>query len=1030
MTLSGLAIKRPVAAAVANILIVILGVSALLNLPVRELPDVDTAEITVGVDYTGAAPDVVDAQITTVVEGAVAGIAGLDSMTSEAERGSSRTVLVFDPSRDIDEAANDVRAAIDGVIEDLPDDAEAPEVEKNDNQSDPVVRLALISDTMSPIELTDYADRFIVDRLARLPGVADVSLFGERAPAMRIWLDMRRMSAHRITVQDVTSALEDNNVELPAGELETPARQIQVLARTRFQTVEEFEELVLRDGARPILLADIATVEPGAESTDSTFRADGRSALGLGVQQQAQANTIAISDAVTAELEAIARTLPAGTSLGITSDEAVFIGASLEKVLHVLAEALVLVVAVIVVFLGSLRAAAVPVVTIPISLFGAVAGLYLAGFTVNLLTMFALILAIGLVVDDAIVVLENIQRRMSEGEDRVTASERGADQVNFAVIATTLVLISVFVPISMMQGEVGRLFSEFGIALAIAVAISGFVALTLCPVLAARLLSRDAAHGRFGRAVERVFGILGTGYRALLSRALRMPIAVLAGAAFLAAASAAFYERLPSELTPPEDRGMFIVHVTAPQGSNLATTDRAARAVEAALEPWREAGVIENTTSIVGRWGELRRAAVIARLAEWDGRDMSQAELIAEVRPKLDAIGAASIRIQTPGGLGVGGRGGLQAMLGGPDIESAAAWGEALVRRMEGWPGFTGVEMEYSPNQPGAVVEIDRRRARDLGLDAATIAQTMQVLIASRGVTEYTQRSRQYPVVLQAEDRGRDNVDDLRGIFVRAGNGELVPLSGFVTLAEVASAPALTRFDRIPSVEIGADMAEGTDLGEAIAFVRQAAAELPAGATLAFDGEAATFLETSGGTRTVFLMAIAIVFLVLAAQFESFVHPFVILVTVPLGLTGAFATLWWAGGSLNVYSQVGLILLVGLMAKNGVLMVEFVNQLRAAGRPLREAVLDGAVLRLRPILMTTIATILGAVPLALATGAGAASRVAIGLVICGGFAFATLLTLFVTPVVYEVFARPFEKRRKGEAGTGAIDTRGGIHASN
>ncbi|WP_108661212.1 efflux RND transporter permease subunit [Acuticoccus kandeliae] len=1012
MTLSGLSLKRPVTATVANLLIIVVGISALLNLPVRELPDIDAAQVTVGVTYTGAAPDVVDAQITAIVEGAVAGIPGLDTMTSEAERGSSRTVLSFDTSRDIDEAANDVRAAVDSIISDLPDDAERPVVRKNDNQSDPVVRLALTSDRMSPIELTDYADRYIVDRLARLSGVANVTIFGERAPAMRIWLDMTKMAAHGITVGDITSALQDNNLERPAGEIETPARQIQVLTRTRFQTVAEFENLVLRDdGARPILLADVATVEPGAENTDSNFRADGRTAVGLGVQQQSQANTMAISSAVKAELEKIGPTLPAGTALKITSDDAIFIGASLREVVIVLGQALALVIAVIVLFLGSPRAAAVPVVTIPISLLGAIGGIYLAGFTVNLLTMFALILAIGLVVDDAIVVLENIQRRMSLGEDRRVASERGADQVNFAVIATTLVLIAVFIPISMMEGSVGQLFAEFGVTLAIAVAVSSFVALTLCPVLAARLLPKSTEPGRFTRIVDTVLNGLNNVYRRILSRVLDRPVLTLGVAIFLMASAVAIYERLPSALTPQEDRGMFMVDVTTPQGSNLKTTDAAARRVEAALETLREEGLVTDTTAIVGSWGDLRRAMIIVRLANWEDRTVGQTEIINGLRRQFAAINSATIRIFAPSGLRVrgGGRGGMQVMVGGPDIESAAAAGELLAEAMRGSDRFAGTQLQYNPNQPGATVAIDRQRARDLGLDAGTIAETVQVLIASRSVTEYTDRSRQYPVVLQAEASGRDNLDDLENIFVRTGGGDLVPLSGFVTITEEASAPSLSRFERVPSVEIGADLTAGTDIGAAIDFVRAAAEDLPIGTTIEFQGEAATFLETSGGTQLVFLMALLIVFLVLAAQFESFIQPVVILATVPLALTGAFGTLWWAGASLNVYSNVGLILLVGLMAKNGILIVEFANQLREEGRPLREAILEGSVLRLRPILMTTISTVLGAVPLTLATGAGAASRVSIGVVICGGFTFASILTLFVTPVVYELAARLFRR---------------------
>ena len=1002
MTLPELSLRRPVLATVLNLLIVLIGAVALSRLPVRELPQVDAAEVTVRVNYTGAAPDVVDSQVASVIEGALAGIAGLSSMSTESERGRMRSVLTFDPSRDIDSAANDVRAAVDRVVNQLPDAANTPRVEKNDDEGDPVVRLSLSSPNMTPLELSDYADRNIVDRLSRLPGVANAQIYGERARAMRIWLDTGRMSAHGVTPADVTSALNANNIELPAGELETSSRQLQLLARTRLTSVAEFQRLVvLEDDTRPLRLGDVARITEGAEGRDSIFRSDGEVALGLGIQPQAQANTVAISDAVHAELERIRPTLPEGMVLKVTADEAVYIETTLEQVMHVFFEAVGLVTAVIFLFLGSARLSAIPVTTIPISVLGAAMAMLALGFSINTLTLFAMILAIGLVVDDAIVVLENIQRLRAQGLSRAEAARQGANQVNFAVIATTAVLIAVFLPVSFMEGEIGKLFAEFGIVLAVAVSVSGFVALTLAPVLAARLMPREDRPSLLTRGVARVVGATERVYRAGLRRAIAGPELVLALTAFAVAASFATYQTLPQEVTPEEDRGGIRMFVTLPQGSNLAQTDAVTRKVEAVLDPLREEGVVTNVTTIVGTWGELRRSFLIVSLAPWGERDRSVQDIITELRAPLSRITEAQTFIRPAGGLGIGGgRGSLDFLLGGPDAATAAQWAEQLSDSMAGDPDLSRLEVDYAANQPGATLNIDRLRAQDLGLDAETVSETLQALVASRQVGEFSREGRQYPVILQAEPEDRDSAADLLSVLLRNSRGDLIPLSAFADIETEAGVPAIRRQDRVHSVEVEGDLRDGADLAAVIARVEAAALDLPSGATLAWDGQAADYLASSGSMAMVFGMALAIVFLVLAAQFESFRTPLVIMLTVPLGLGGAVATLWLTGLSVNIYSQVGLVLLVGLMAKNGILMVEFSNQLREEGMSLREAALEGAVTRLRPVTMTSIATVLGAVPLALATGAGAESRQAIGMVIAGGLSVAFVLTLFVTPVIY------------------------------
>ncbi|WP_103174732.1 efflux RND transporter permease subunit [Paracoccus sp. SY] len=1002
MSLPDLSLRRPVMATVLNLLIVLIGAVAMSRLPVRELPQIEAAQVTVRVDYTGAAPDVVDSQVASVIEGALAGVSGVTSMATESERGRMRTVLTFDSGRDIDAAANDVRNAVDRVVGRLPEEADRPRVDKNDSEGDPVVRLSLSSPDMTPLQLSDYATRFLVDRLARLPGVANTTTFGARSPAMRIWLDQSRMAAYGITTGDIIGALQANNIELPAGEIETGARQLQVLAQTRFSSPDTFRQVVIRDnGIRPLRLGDVAQVEEGPEQRESIFRANGVLSLGMGVQPQAQANTVAISDAVKAELDRIRPTLPPGMSLEITADEAVFIESSIAQVLKVFAEAVALVIAVIFLFLGSMRLSMIPVVTIPISALGAGLAMLALGFSVNILTLFALILAIGLVVDDAIVVLENIQRHRAMGKSRLQAARDGTAQVSFAVIATTAVLIAVFVPVSFMEGEIGKLFAEFGIVLAVAVAVSALIALTLSPVLAAKIMPREERENWLTRTINRLIGGLERVYGRVLDQLIARPVPILAVTAFLMAAAFAVYQHLPRELTPPEDRGQIRITVTAPQGSNLAYTDAATRKVEALLEPLRQDGTVTNVTTIVGTWGELRRSLLFVNLADWKDRDVSVDQVIADLRPQLSRISEAATFIRAAGGLGLGsGQGNIRWMLGGPDMERTAAWANDMAAGLEGDPRLASVEVNYSANQPGANLSIDRARAQDLGLSSETIAQTLQVLFASRSVGEYTSDGRQYPVILQASPEDRDSIADMLSVFLRNDRGDLIPLSAFASIETGATAPSVNRYDRLISVEMSADIAPGTDLEGAMAAVQDAAQGLPAGAVQAWEGQAKDYLESSGGIAAVFVMSLVIVFLVLAAQFESFRTPLTIMLTVPLGLAGAAGTLLITGGTVNIFSQVGMILLIGIMAKNGILIVEFANQLREEGKPLVVAAREGAVVRLRPIMMTTIATVLGAVPLALASGAGSESRRAIGAVIVGGLSLAFVLTLLVTPVIY------------------------------
>jgi multidrug efflux pump len=983
--------------------------ASLLRLPVRELPDVDSAVVSVLTTYTGAAPGIVDTEITELVEGAVAGIAGIKTISSESRRGRGRTVIEFEPGRDIDEAANDVRDAVARVRGELPEEADEPQITKSDSDSDPVMRIAITSDRLSAAEITDYADRFIVDRLATLEGVAQVEVFGERRFAIRIWLDRRAMAARNLTVADVESALRRNNVELPAGELKSTNRQFTVRTESRLSTVAEFERIVVASVAGyPIRLADIARVVRGVEDDDMIVRSDNVEAVGLGVLRQSQANTIAISNAVRDQLELIRPNLPAGMEISIGSDDAVFIKQSIHGVVEALGIAVVLVVLVIFAFLASVRATLVPAITIPVAVIGSFVGVYALGFSINVLTLLALILAIGIVVDDAIVVLENIQRRVEAGENPLVAGVLGTRQVTFAVIATSLTLIAVFVPISFLEGNVGRLFTEFGFVLAVAVAISTLVALTACPVLCTKVLRQDPSPGLATRTLEGGLGALTRGYRAALAGALAAPVLVLLLALLASGGSFLLYRALPQELVPSEDRGVFFIPVTAPQGATVAYTDAETQKVEQILDPLRSSGEAARIFAIAGRRNEPHQAFVVVRLADWAERTRPQQEIVRSLIPELGQISGARAFPVNPAGLGLrGSRTPLQVVIGGPDYQSVTEWSTRILRRAEGNPGLLNLETDFEQNQPQFDVRIDRAKADDLDIGVETIAETLQTMLASREITSYVDRGREYPVIVQARAEDRRTPTDLANIFVRSGaSGELTPLTALVTLGEGAAAPSLRRYDRLPSVTISASLAEGYDLGSAIRYMQEVAAEtLPAEAQLGFAGQSQQFLETSGGVAVTFALALLIVFLVLAAQFESFLHPLIIMLSVPLAVSGALLSLWLTGNSLNIYSEIGIILLVGLMAKNGILIVEFANQLRDQGRSVREAILEGSVLRFRPIVMTVVSTILGAVPLAIATGAGAESRSAIGIVVIGGLGIASVLTLFVTPVLYDLLAR-------------------------
>ncbi|HUF44174.1 MAG TPA: efflux RND transporter permease subunit [Aestuariivirgaceae bacterium] len=1021
MTLSELSIRRPVLASVVCLLIVVFGLATLMRIPVRELPNVDRPVVSVTTTYTGAAPEIIDADITEIIDGAVAGISGVKTITSESRTGRSRTTVEFVSSRNIDEATNDVRDAIGRVRGRLPDNAEEPRIVKSDADADPVMRIAVTSDRMTAPEITDYIERNLADRFSTLDGVANVDIFGSRRFAIRIWLDRRELAARKLTVADIEQALRRSNVELPAGEIESVDRLLTVRLASRLSTIEQFKDIVIdRVAGYPIRLGEVARIERGVEDDTMIVRANGRQAVGLGVLRQSQANTVAVSNAVRAQIEDIRPSLPEGMEVTIGSDEATFVAASIREVLKALLLSLGLVVLVILLFLRSVTATLVPAITIPVALIGCLPLILMLGFSLNILTLLALLLAIGLVVDDAIIMLENIVRRHAMGEPLLVASVRGARQVTFAIIATSLTLVAVFVPISFLEGDVGRLFGEFGFVMASAVLISTFVALTACPALASRILARPRAVAAGGPDAHRRpgdGGRMARAYRAVLSKVLDVPVGVIAVALAIVAVSYFGYHDLQRELTPREDRGVLFIPLSTPQGSTLSHTDTETRKLEAAIAPEMDGAGIDTVYSIVGSWQRPFRAFVVLRLDPWEERNNDQSAAVELAgRAASTLIGASGFPV-VPAGLGMRGSSSpLRVVVGGPEFDSVKQWATALLERAEQNPGLRNVEIDFEENQPQLTLDINRARADDLGISVETIASTLQTMLASREATTYIDRGREYSAILQAEAEDRRSPDDVANIFIRAGDGEtLVPLSALVTAREEAAAPALRRYNRMPSITLSAALVGDYTLGSAIEFIEAAAAEtLPPQASVGFSGQSLQYLETSRGVAVVFALAVLIVFLVLAAQFESFLHPVIIMLSVPLAVAGAIYALWFTGLTLNLYSQIGVILLVGLMAKNGILMVEFANQLRDEGASVRDAILEASAIRLRPILMTVISTILGAVPLVLASGAGAESRIAIGTVIIGGLGFASVLTLFLTPVLYNLMAGWSRPRRAAE----------------
>lgn len=1029
MILSDTSVVRPVFATVLGLLLVIFGLVAYSMLPLREYPDIDPPVVSIDTSYRGAAASVIDSQITQLIEESIAGVEGVEYIESRSRDGNSQITVRFSINRDVNESANDIRDRVSSIVGDLPAEADPPEVRKLDANQDVIVWWNLTSDRLTLPELTDYADRYLVDRFATLDGVARVRVGGAQPYAMRVWLDREALAARNLTAEDVENALRRENVELPAGTIESTNRQFTVRVARAFNQPEDFASLVIARGEAGYLvrLRDVARVERGTEEDRSLFRGNTVPMVGLGLERQSTANTLEVSQASRQLVASLNPTLPEGMQILPSFDSSVFIEGAISEVYSTLVIALILVVLAIFIFLGSPRAILVPAVTLPVAMTATFIALLLFGFTVNLLTLLALVLAIGLVVDDAIIVLENVRRRIDEeGETPLVAAFYGARQVAFAVVSTTLVLIAVFVPIAFLQGDVGRLFSEFALTMAAAVAFSSFVALSLSPMLASKLLKPHEQDNWLSRWVERSLHASRRLYARVLVRVLAWRWLALLAFAGLFAGSAWLFKALPTEYTPREDRGAFFLIVNGPEGATYDYMKHYMDEIESRMMGLVEAG--EVTRMLVraprdfGVVTNFNTGIVVVVLNDWANR-RSGFDIMADAQSRLsDLTGVRAFPIMRQG-FGGSQQQPFRFVLGGAgSYEELAEWRDILLEKIrENNPGLTNIDTDYKETQPQLEVRIDYDRAAALGVNVSAIGRTLETMLGSRRVTTYIDRGEEYEVILEAERDDKRRAAALENIYVRSdSSGQLIPLSNLVTLEEFAGSTSLNRYNRNRAITIEASLADGVALGDALDHVEALAREhLPDRLVIDYKGQSLDLRNAGGSLLFVFLLGLVVVFLVLSAQFESFVHPLVIMLGVPLAIGGALLGLFITGNTLNLYSQIGLVMLIGLAAKNGILIVEFANQLRDAGKPFNEALVEASTLRLRPILMTGVTTVAGAIPLVFAFGAGAETRSVIGIVVVSGVSVSMFLTLFVIPVLYSLLARnttsPGSVRKRLEA---------------
>ncbi|UDL88439.1 efflux RND transporter permease subunit [Mesorhizobium sp. PAMC28654] len=1002
---TALFIRRPVMALVLNVLIAVAGLAAFYGVEVRELPDVDRSVVTVSTTFTGAAAETVDRELTKTIEGAVARVSGVKSISSSSSFGSSRVTIEFNDGVDLNVAASDVRDAVGRIANQIPETADPPRIVKADANSDPVMRLAVTSDNMSIQDMTVIVQDQIEDELAAVPGVADVQVYGDRDKIFRIDVDQNKLASLGFTVADLRAALASVAFDAPAGSITTTNQDLIVRTTADVTTPAEFENIIIGGTTR---IRDVATVTLGPDIGQTTLRSDGKTGIGIGIIRQAESNTLDISTGVQAAVAKLQANLPEGMSIKVTSDDAVFVNGAVHEVEIALALSVSIVLIVIYLFLLDWRATLIPGLSMPVAMIGTIAAIYLAGFSINILTLLALVLATGLVVDDAIVVLENIVRRRNQGMGPRAAAVLGTQEVFFAVIATTLTLVAVFVPISFLPGQTGGLFREFGFVLAMSVLLSGVVALTLCPMLASRMLTTASLHPESGNGIgSRIGGALNAFYSRSLRLCLGAPWIVVLVAVLFAGTAFTLFGTIRQELTPTEDRAAVLLRINAPQGVSLDYTTQQMQKIEKLIQPLRDSGEIVSTFESAGQNGSYNTGFMVMTLAPWNERGRGQQEIMAEISQLTAQVPSLRVFPVQPNSLGIRGAGnGLQFALVGNDRKALGDAAVKIIAEMQKDPRFQSPRLSVDPTQPQLAVAIDRERASDLGIDITGLANTMQAMLDGNDVVDVYIADRSYGVKVVSTTNPINDPTDLENIFLKTSDGRFVPMSTIATLTERAVPPSLTREQQQPSVAVTSNLSGDFGLGAALTRAQEIAAPLlPPGSRLLPLAEAATLGESNSAMVTIFGFALVIILLVLAAQFESFISAVIIMATVPLGLACAIFALLLSGTSLNAYSQIGLVLLVGVMAKNGILIVEFANQLRDRGLGVREAIEQASIIRLRPVMMTMICTVLGGVPLVLAAGAGAEARVALGWVIVGGLGLATISTLFLTPVAYLLLGR-------------------------
>jgi|TARA_A100001035_G_scaffold59900_1_gene44852 multidrug efflux pump len=1003
MHVSELTVKRPVLASVISLFLVLIGIISYDKLTIREYPDIDKPVITVSTIYRGASAEIMERDVTQVLEDSISGISDIKEIKSDSKNEFSSIKIEFNLNRDMDSAANDVREKVSRVSSLLPKESNQPRVSKSDTDARAVMWIGFSSDQLSAIELNDYLDRNIIDRLSILPGVASITIGGERKYAIRVWLDPDKMSSRNITVTDILRAINSENIEKPAGRLDSNTRELELQMTSKLSDINEFENIVLKivNGSK-IRLSDVARLTIGAETDRGFLRANGKNAIGLGIVRQTKSNVLKVTDAVKSEIEKIRPSLPSNIEMKIGYDQSIFVRESINQVRFALFISMLMVIGVIYYFLRSPSATVIPAITIPISVTATFYIIYLLGYSLNVLTFLALVLAIGLIVDDSIVVLENIKRRIDNGESVYDGSILGAKQITFVVIATTIVLISVFLPLSFMEGKTGRLFIEFGVVLSFAVIFSSIVALTLTPMLCSKLLDTSNSLDLEPTVVSKFRNY----YKKSLMDSQNNPKKVYIFSLAMILISVLIFQFINKELAPTEDRGVFIIIISTPEGSTLQYTDSIVKEVESTLEPYKEKEEIQTIFAVVapgfsGKPGAVNTAYLFATLTGWDQR-RHQKDIVREIFPKLLSIPGAKVIAINPPSLG-GSRftPGIQFVISGSNYDDIYSWANIILDKSSSLR-IRNSDIDYKITNPRLNLNVDRDKAYELGVTAEEIGTTIETLLASNKVTTFSKDGLTYNVILQAEENFRINKNNLDNIFIKSPtSNSLIPLSNLVTYDETSTSNSLKRINRMPSTIFSASLLPGYPLGDALEELTTLARNnLPSNASVSFTGASKEYFESGNSLLVTILFAILIVYLVLSAQFESFKNPLTIMFTVPIALTAGLYTLFLTGTSLNVYSQIGFLMLIGLIAKNGILVVEFANQLRNDGYSIDDAIIESSLTRLRPVLMTTISTLLGAIPLVLSSGAGAESRYSMAIVVFGGITLSALITLYLIPALY------------------------------